>query len=145
MMLEVAKNGDGFSVKPIQSWSKEVFACEQHTPILYKGHLFTVLPNDAGAMKRQAVCMDLNGRVIWTSGTDGRFGLGPFLIGDDKLFILDDNGLLTMARATTDGYLPLDQAKVLNGKDAWGPMALVDGRLILRDLKRMICLDLRER
>lgn len=145
MMLAVGKEDDGFSVKPIQRWSKEVFACEQHTPILYKGHLYTVLPNDAGAMKRQAVCMDLDGKVIWTSGTQSRFGLGPFLIADDKLFVLDDNGLLTMAKATHEGYVQLDQAKVLQGKDAWGPMALVDGRLILRDLKRMICLDLRGR
>ena len=30
-----------------------------------------------------------------------------------------------------------------SGRDAWGPMAFVDGKLLLRDSKRMICLDLR--
>ena len=33
--------------------------------------------------------------------------------------------------------------EVLEGVDAWGPMALVHGRLILRDLTRMVCIDLR--
>ncbi|GAG51327.1 unnamed protein product, partial [marine sediment metagenome] len=42
------------------------------------------------------------------------------------------------------GYVPLAQAKVLeDGHEAWGPLALAGGRLILRDLTRMVCLDLR--
>jgi outer membrane protein assembly factor BamB len=30
-----------------------------------------------------------------------------------------------------------------DGFDAWGPMALVGGRLVLRDMTRMTCLDLK--
>ena len=58
------------------------------------------------------------------------------------LYILDDRGTLTLAPATPTGYAPVTQAKVLAGPDAWAPMAHVDGRLILRDLKTMICLDI---
>jgi outer membrane protein assembly factor BamB len=29
------------------------------------------------------------------------------------------------------------------GRDAWGPMALVDGFLLLRDSTRLKCVDLR--
>ena len=32
--------------------------------------------------------------------------------------------------------------KVLEGPDSWGPMAVAFDRLILRDLNRMICLDI---
>ena len=35
------------------------------------------------------------------------------------------------------------QAQVLTGHDSWGPMAMAGGRLILRDLTRMVCLDVR--
>ena len=31
------------------------------------------------------------------------------------------------------------------GKEAWGPMALVAGRLIVRDMTRMTCLDVAKR
>ena len=35
----------------------------------------------------------------------------------------------------------VDQRQVLDGHDSWGPMAFAGGRLILRDLKHMICLN----
>ena len=52
-------------------------------------------------------------------------------------------GTLTLAEARSDAYVQLARARVLDGRDSWGPMALVDGRLILRDFEKMICLDLR--
>jgi outer membrane protein assembly factor BamB len=33
---------------------------------------------------------------------------------------------------------------LLDGKEAWAPMAIADGLLLLRDWKTMICLDLRK-
>jgi len=50
--------------------------------------------------------------------------------------------MLTLIAANAEAYTQLAQAKVLDGSDAWGPMALVHGRLLLRDSKRMICLDM---
>ena len=56
---------------------------------------------------------------------------------------MDDHGTLTMAEADTQGYKRRAQHEVfLDGHDAWGPMAIVGGRLILRDMTRMVCLDL---
>jgi outer membrane protein assembly factor BamB len=46
--------------------------------------------------------------------------------------------------AKPDGYNQLAQAQVLNGHDSWGPMAMAGGRLIVRDLTRMVCLDIRD-
>ncbi|OGV67298.1 MAG: hypothetical protein A3K19_25595 [Lentisphaerae bacterium RIFOXYB12_FULL_65_16] len=143
MMLRVAQSGNTYTVEPVWRLSKEVFGCEQQTPIFYREHLFSVLPNDAGEHRRELVCLTPEGRVAWTSGTEVRFGLGPFLIADGKIFVLNDDGVLTLAEARVDGYHPLAQAKVLDGRDAWGPMALVNGRLLLRDWKRMLCLDVR--
>ena len=122
---------------------KTVFACEQHTPIYYQGYLYSILPADAGGSRKQAVCMDPNGKVMWKSGTTEQFGLGPFMIADNKLLLLEDNGKLTMIEATAKGYVKLAQAKVLEGKEAWAPMALAGGRLLVRDYGQMKCLDLR--
>jgi len=37
----------------------------------------------------------------------------------------------------------LDQVKVFeDAHDAWAPFALADGYLILRDSKKMVCIDL---
>mgnify|MGYP007068868896 CR=1 FL=1 len=55
----------------------------------------------------------------------------------------DDQGRLTVAEATPEAYRVLGQFQVIeDAHDAWAPMALADGRLVLRDLARMKCLKL---
>jgi len=121
---------------------KTTFACEQQTPIYYQGFLYSILPADAGSSRKQAVCINPDGKIMWRSGATERFGLGPFMIADGKMLILEDNGLLTMIEATAKEYVKLAQAKVLEGKEAWAPMALAGGRLLVRDYGQMKCLDL---
>ena len=82
---------------------------------------------------------------MWSSGQENRFGLGPYLLADGKLLILNEDGVLTVAEASTKGYRPLGSARVLDGPDAWAPMALVSGRLVARDSRRMVCIDMREK
>jgi outer membrane protein assembly factor BamB len=92
----------------------------------------------------ELVCLAPDGRIRWTSGPSHRFGLGPFLIADDKLLVMDDHGELSMAAVSTGRFELLARAKVLEGHDSWGPMALAGGLLIVRDLTEMRCLDLRQ-
>ena len=116
-----------------------VFGSTQQTPILYKGHIYGVIPNG------QVVCLGLDGKPRWSSGPRYRFGLGPYTLADGRLLVLDDTGCVLHAiAARPDVFQPLDHARVLDGHDAWAPMALVAGRLILRDLTQLVCLDLRE-
>ena len=145
MMLKLHEENGTFRVESLFSTDKTIFACEQHTPILYNGYLYTILPNDAGEYKKQLICMSPEGQIIWRSGKSHRFGLGPFLIADDKIFVLEDSGILTVAKATPSGYIQLASMKVLNGREAWAPMAMVNGLLILRDSTQMICLDLKQK
>jgi PQQ-like domain len=114
----------------------EVFGSPQHTPIFYQGHIYGVRPDE------QLVCLDLEGNVVWTSGSTHKFGLGPYTIINGLIYVMDDHGKLTLAEATPTGYVQLAEADVLEGIDAWAPMALASNRLILRDLTEMICLDI---
>ncbi len=143
MMLELQEENGQLIAKPLYEIDKSVFSCEQHTPLLFREHLFAVLPKDAGEFRAQFACLNLDGKVVWTSGKTERFGLGPFLSAGDKMFILSDDGTLTLIRASTAGYEQLARARVLQGREAWAPMALVDGRLLLRDFEEMICLEVR--
>jgi outer membrane protein assembly factor BamB len=74
-----------------------------------------------------------------------KFGLGPFMIANGLIYAMNDSGLLRVIEATPAGYVQLAEAKVLEGPESWGPMAVAAGRLILRDLNRMICLDITEK
>ena len=144
MMIGLKKAGNAIRAETLFKLDKTVFSCEQHTPILFQGRLFGILPKDAAELRAQFACLNLDGKLAWTSGQKERFGLGPFLFADEKAFILNDNGELTLIRASVQGYERLARARVLNGRDAWAPMALVDGKLLLRDSEKLICLDVRK-
>jgi outer membrane protein assembly factor BamB len=145
LMLEIKQDDDANKiVVELYRRKPEIFGSVQHTPLLYEQHLYGVLTNNAGESRQQMICMNLDGVRLWSSGPDNRFELGPYLIADGKIFALDGKtGTLTMARATPAGWKMLAKASVLDGHEAWAPMAIADGMLILRDLTKMICLDLR--
>lgn len=144
MMIGLKREGDTIHAETLYKLEKTVFSCEQHTPVLYQGRLFSILPKDAAELRAQFACLNPDGKLAWTSGKTERFGLGPFLFADDKVFILNDTGELTLIRASILGYERLARARVLHGRDAWAPMALVDGKLLLRDSEQLICLDVRK-
>jgi len=121
--------------EPLFRLKPQVFGATQQTPIFFNGYIYGVRPDE------QLVCLTPDGELVWTSGTSHRFGLGPFMIANGFIYLMNDDGLLTLAEATPAGYNQLAQSQVLNGHDAWGPMALAGGRLIVRDLTRMACLD----
>ncbi len=67
------------------------------------------------------------------------------MVADGQLLLLDDDGLLTLASLDTNGYHAVTQTEVFtDGVECWAPMAMASGRLIVRDLTRLKCLDLRE-
>ena len=146
MVCRVSKKKDTFTVEVLQKLSPDQgLAAEQQTPLYYKDHLFSIMPKDAGALRNEFVCVhpDDCSRIVWSSGKTKRFGLGPYLMADDKFFILSDEGVLTVIEASTKEYRELTQAKILNGHDAWGPLAIAGGRMLARDSRQMVCVDLR--
>lgn len=142
LMLRVRAENGVFAAETIYERSpKDGIACEQHTPIVYDGLLYAVMPKDAGSLRSQLVCYSPDGDLVWSSGQEHRFGLGPFLLADGKFYVLSDDGELTMARLSRTGYEPLAKAQVLQGHEAWGPFALAGGRLLLRDSTRLACIQ----
>ena len=141
LMLRLKQENEKIRAEPVFHLEPEVFGSEQHTPIFYDGYIYGVRPD------KQLTCLDLNGQVVWTSPATHRFGnrgLGPYIIADGLIYVMNDSGVLTLAEAKPTGYVQRASVKVLDGPDSWGAMAIASGRLILRDLNRMICLDVTE-
>ncbi len=147
ILLQLVANGNGFNAKVLQKYlPTEGIASEQQTPIFYKGFVYAILPKDAGGLRDQFVCCNPADckKILWSSGNNDRFGLGPYIIADGKFYILNDDGTLTIAEANTSKFVVLSKTKLMDGQDAWGPIAIADGKLILRDSKQMICIDMRK-
>ncbi len=146
MMLQLKENGGKFNIEVLREYApKDGLASEQQTPLYWQGHLLGIMPKDGGALRNQLVCVNPIDptKIVWTSGTENRFGLGPYFIADGKLFILDDDATLTIARPGTSKYIQIQQVKIIeDAHDAWAPFALANGYLLMRDSKKMVCIDL---
>ncbi len=135
VMLQVTMEPDQSTVEAEFRLKPSAFGATQHTPILFDGHLYGIHADGP------VVCLDLQGRTLWSSDPV-QFGLGPLLIADGLLFAADDTGKLSLLEAGPAASRVLAQAQVIQGHDTWAPMALAGGRLLIRDLTQMVCLDI---
>ena len=139
LMLQLKRDQARIVPEAVFRLTARQFGSEQQTPVLWQQHLYAVRQKD-----QQLVCLGLDGKERWNSGRD-KFGSGPYMIADGRIFVLDNDGVLSMADAAPTAYRRTGRAQVIeNGNSSWGPMALVAGRLIVRDTSRMVCLDVRE-
>ena len=148
-LYKVEKGAGGFSAEKLldiksapPKFIPDTFNSEVHTPVIHQGHLFAVgnWKEEGGRGRGQFSCLGPDLKVLWRSPTT--FGLGSFLLADGVFFILDgDSGMLRLVEAGTKEYKELAKAQVLHGEDVWGPMALSDGKLFLRDMKEMVCIE----
>ena len=139
MMLQLRDKSGKLTPHVLFKLTPEIFGATQHTPIYRGGHIFGVRPDG------QFVCLDVSGKVVWASGPSQQFGLGPFTMAGDLVYAMDGNGKLSLLEASATRFNVFAQAQVLKGRESWAPMALTGGRLMVRDLTRMVCLDVRGR
>lgn len=145
MMIQVQKGAAGFSVKKVYDLTAAQFNSEVHTPVLFHDHVFAVGSKTRGRF----TCVGLDGRVVWQSpavsgdpAATRTFDLGAFLMADGMFFVLDGKtGMLRLIEASTTQYKELASAQVLSGEEVWGPMALSNGKLVIRDMSQMVCLQ----
>jgi len=145
-LLQVKETNGVYSVKVLQKLKPQGgLASEQQTPVFYGGYLYGILPKDAGGLRNQFVCCKGNdcGNIVMSSGKTNRFGMGPYILADGKFFILNDDGEMTIAKASPAGFTVLDKARIIDGQDSWGPVAITAGYLLMRDSKTLVCLDIK--
>jgi outer membrane protein assembly factor BamB len=137
-MFQVTHAGEQFKASKLFELTPAQWNSEVHTPILFKEHLFAVGKKSRGLF----TCLNKNGEVVWTSQGKAAFGLGSFMLADGMFFILEGKtGMLRLVEASTTEYRELASAQILSGHDVWGPMALSNGKLVLRDLTKMVCIE----
>jgi outer membrane protein assembly factor BamB len=145
VLLQIIRAGERFATDPVfdrPGDAPDLWNSEVHTPILHENHLFAVGKEKRGLFS----CVDLDGKVVWDSADQASFGLGSFLLADGMFFVLEGKtGMLRLIDANTKAYREIAHAQVLSGHDVWAPMALSQGRLILRDMQRMVCIQVAEK
>jgi outer membrane protein assembly factor BamB len=145
--IKINKIESGYTaVVSEQHKASEGLASEQQTPILIGDNLWTIMPENAGQLKKQLVNFNKSNLLtpVWSSGKDTRFGkgMGPYILSGNKLFLLDDDGKLYLFRIENNKAILVSSHKILDAIEAWGPMALAGKYLIMRDSRNLLCLDI---
>ena len=144
-LLHVHRNGAKWSALIKEQYKpRDGLSSEQQTPILYRGMIISIMPKDGGSLRDKLVAYspsDLH-TPVWSSGADERFGLGPYMVINDYLFAFKEDGELYVYGIQEGKMNLVKKQRIMDGVDAWGPMAYADGRLIVRDAHTVKCLQI---
>lgn len=167
VMIEVQHSGDEWKVEKLFDMTQ---GTQVHPPFTIDNHVY-FLANENANHKGEAratgglMCMDLDGDIKWNTGDEPFMGRGNMIQVEDKLLIQDGEvGYLRVIDPSPEGYKEVALADIF-GKKAevdemlakqenrsikkipdfkfWSPMALSNGRLIMRGQGVLKCVDLR--
>ena len=134
-LIQIDKKVNSWEAKEIM-FSKE-FGTHVHPPIFYKGYLYVQCTNNQ--VRNGFMCMDLKGNIKWKTGRKPNFDKGGFILADDMIISSDGEKMLYLIDPNPEEFRVLAKAELLETKQAWAPLALSDGKLLIRDQKQMKC------
>lgn len=142
-MIQVTKTNGKWAVSEIFKTGK--CGSQIHQPLFYQDHLYV----NSNSNERQdgMMCLTLDGQIKWQTG--GSFGAttferGSLMLADGMIITLDGKkGVLHLVQPSPEEFKQLDEAKIFSGKEIWAPMALSDGKLLVRNQEELKCLNLK--
>jgi outer membrane protein assembly factor BamB len=129
-------------------WKNDKLTCYFSTPVVVGEYLYMV--NSAGALTKPSIvlrCIEIKtGKPLWEKTLTARYHAAIVRCGSPgmaRLLVLDDNGFLTLIEPDVKEYKELSRSKVCG--QTWAHHALVDGNVILRDDKELMCIPLSQK
>ena len=137
-MIKVEKKGDG-SYGVTELFKNPDFGAHTHPPILHGDHFYshyTINERSDGL-----VAMSMDGQVKWKTDQQPPFVRGGSILAEGLLLATDGDTKLYLVEPNPSAFKPLASAVVLEKGDNWAPLALVDGKLLVRGQKEVKCLQ----
>jgi outer membrane protein assembly factor BamB len=129
-----------------QVWKNDALTSYFSTPVpVGKEHVYIVTGTTPSPFSKPSAdlhCIETaTGKELWKKANIGQYHASLMRTGDDKLLLLTDGGALALLEPDPKGYHELARSKV-SGPQTWAHPALADGRLYVRDMTELICLQL---
>ncbi|HCY40847.1 MAG TPA: hypothetical protein DHV48_05750 [Prolixibacteraceae bacterium] len=156
VMIKVDKKADG-SFTVAELFKHNEFGDHTKPPVLFNGYFYAQFSTNG---KRDGlVCMDMDGKIMWKTKNAPKFDKGSMILADGLILATDGTNKLYLIEPDPAGFKPLASADLLKqgGVDNrnrmtnfggptqnWAPIALADGKLLIRDQSRMMCVKVAE-
>jgi outer membrane protein assembly factor BamB len=140
-MIKAEKKADG-SYGVTELYKTVEFGAHTKPPILYNGYFY--IQYSTNDRKDGMVCMSLDGQIQWKTGTSPVFDKGSSILADGLLLSTDGRRSLYLIEPDPSAFKPLASVRLLEGNQNWAPLALADGKLLIRDQNHLKCLSVTE-
>lgn len=156
LMLKVEKADEKYTATEIFRTTE--FGDQTKTPLFYEGHFY----GEYGTNNKRdgLTCMDMDGNIKWKTKRDPDFNKGSLLLADGLILATDGSNSIYLVEPDTAEFKLLAKAELLGSIDNadenspstrfggktqnWAPIALADGKLLIRDQSRMLCVKVAE-
>ncbi|MFH0843553.1 MAG: PQQ-binding-like beta-propeller repeat protein [Bacteroidota bacterium] len=152
VMIKVEKKADG-TYGTTQLFKHNDFGEHTKPSLLHNGYFYAQFSTNS---KRDGLaCMDMDGKVLWKTMRAPAFDKGSMILADGVILATDGKKALYVIEPSPEGFKPLATAEVLNeggtasddpmasriggAAQNWAPIALADGKLLIRDQSRLLC------
>lgn len=157
LMIKVEKKADG-SYAAAELFRTKQFGDQTKPPVLHKGHFYA----EYGTNERRdgMVCMNMDGKILWQTKRSPDFNKGSMILADGLILASDGARSLYLVEPDPSGFKQLasaelfpeapagsenDMASRVGGRNQnWAPMALADGKLLVRDQTQLKCVKVAE-
>jgi outer membrane protein assembly factor BamB len=157
-MIKVERKADG-SYGTTEVFRTEEFGDQTKPPILYNGYFYA----QYGTNNRRdgLACMSMDGQIMWKTKRSPDFNKGSMILADGLILATNGAKILYLIEPDPSGFKPLASAEVLKeggtgsendplatrvggATQNWAPLALADGKLLIRDQSRLMCVKVAE-
>ncbi|MCZ7638343.1 MAG: PQQ-binding-like beta-propeller repeat protein [Verrucomicrobia bacterium] len=151
-MIKVEKAADG-SYQTRELFTTTDFGDQTKPPIQHNGYFYAQYGTNS--RREGLVCLSMEGKIMWKTRRSPDFNKGSMILADGLILATDGAKTLYLIEPDPSGFKPLASAEVfpegpagagddiasrVGGRNQnWAPMALADGKLLLRDQTQLKC------
>ncbi len=131
-------NPSGNGITPEKVWHTELMDNHHGGVILHNGYLY-----GAGQNARGWFCLDFQtGTQMWKAS-----GKGSLTYADHMLYCLDERGIMTLVKATSEKYEAISAFEVPKGGEGmhWAHPVVCGARLYIRHQDKLFAYDIRDK
>jgi outer membrane protein assembly factor BamB len=144
-MLKIEKKADGsYNVKEL--YKNPDFGAHTQPPVMVNGNFYAQYTTNE--RKDGLVCMSMDGQIKWKTGRTPLFDKGGIILADGLLLATDGSKKLYLIEPDPSAFKPIASVDLLSlpsgseikvGNQNWAPLALSNGKLLIRDQSRLVC------
>ena len=150
-MIKIDKKADG-SYGVTELYKTIDFGEHTKPPLLCNGYFYAQYSTNE--RRDGLVCMNMDGKIMWKTKREPDFNKGSMILADGLILATDGGKKLYLIEPDPTAFKPIASTELLKDAGAsndpmasriggsaqnWAPIALADGKLLIRDQSRLMC------